>query len=39
MLSRKKGFSAKIVSNIINRKKEPQPSFRVKLDPANRVLK
>jgi len=36
---KKKGFSAKNVSNIINRKKEPQPLFRVKLEPDSRVWK
>jgi len=33
MLSRRKGFFAKKVSNIINRKKEPHPLFRVELEP------
>jgi len=36
---KEKGFSAKNVSNIINRKKEPQPLFRVELEPKGRVLK
>jgi len=35
---KEKGFSAKNVSNIINRKKEPQPHFRVKVEPDSRVL-
>jgi len=36
---KEKGFSAKNVSNIINRKKEPQQLFRVELEPDSRVLK
>jgi len=36
---KKKGFSAKNVSNIINRKKEPQPLFRDELEPDSRILK
>jgi len=36
---KEKGFSVKNVSNIINRKKEPQPLFRVELEPDSRVLK
>jgi len=36
---KEKGFSAKNVSNIISRKKEPQPLFRVELEPDSRVLK
>jgi len=31
---KEKRFSAKNVSNIINRKKESQPLFRVELEPA-----
>jgi len=36
---KEKGFSAKNISNIINKKKEPQPLFRVELEPDSRVLK
>jgi len=36
---KEKGFSAKNVSNIINRKKDPQPLFKVELEPDSRVLK
>jgi len=36
---KEKGFSANNVSNIINRKKESQPLFRVELEPDSRVLK
>jgi len=36
---KEKGFSAKNVSNVINRKKEPQPLFRVVLEPDCIVLK
>jgi len=35
---KEKGFSAKNVSNIINRKKGPQPLFRVELESDSRVL-
>jgi len=34
-----KGFSAKNVSYITNRKQDPQPLFRVELEPDSRVLK
>jgi len=36
---KEKGYSAKNVSKIINRKKEPQPLFRVELEPESKVLK
>jgi len=36
---KEKGFSAKNVSYITNRKQDPQPLFRVELEPDSRVLK
>jgi len=36
---KRNGISAKNVSNIINRKKETQPLFKVELEPDSRVLK
>jgi len=35
---KEKGFFAKNVSNIINRKRKPQPLFWVELEPDSRVL-